>query len=322
MKMKLLQKKGQSLAAMFTAVVIACLGLAQQCEAGVTWLVSQQGDDLVLESCGSLKLRAGLSVNVGLGEGTGAQALNGYQDVIWRRSGPSDHVIIGTLGGQTAGAVSGGGLIIYLTRGTLAVFDVVGDASKGSGGTFGFYGDGRICLDIGAYDSRWGATIVPRVTMVFADITIAEVFGTNLDNGPVVAFVADGTGDTISVALGDGCVRGLAVDIDIKPGSAENTVNLGSKGVTKVAILGSDEFNATEVDPLTVELADATVRVKGNGQPLTTIQDTNGDGFLDLVLHVDTEGFTLTDGDVSAELTGSTFGGDDIYGEDVVRVVP
>jgi len=118
------------------------------------------------------------------------------------------------------------------------------------------------------------------------------------------------------------CDSGTVVDIDIKPGSAENTVNLGSKGVTKVAILGSDDFNATEVDPTTVELADATVRVKGNGQPLTTIQDTNGDGFLDLVLHVDTEGFTLTDGDVSAELTGSTFGGDDIFGEDMVRVVP
>ena len=120
--------------------------------------------------------------------------------------------------------------------------------------------------------------------------------------------------------LTSGCAS--VVVIDIKPGSAENTVNLGSKGVTKVAILGSDDFDATEVDPLTVELADATVRVKGNGQPLTTIQDTNGDGFLDLVLHVDTEGFNLTDGDVSAELTGSTFGGDDIYGEDVVRVVP
>ena len=128
-------------------------------------------------------------------------------------------------------------------------------------------------------------------------------------------------GGGLNVAgLMPGCAT--VVDIDIKPGSAENTVNLGSKGVTKVAILGSDDFNATEVDPTTVELADASVRVKGNGQPLTTIQDTNGDGFLDLVLHVDTEGFTLTDGDVSAELTGSTFGGDDIYGEDVVRVVP
>jgi hypothetical protein len=42
---------------------------------------------------------------------------------------------------------------------------------------------------------------------------------------------------------------------------------------------------------------------------------------LDLVLHIDTEGFTLTDGDASATLTGTTFSGDDITGDDVVRVV-
>jgi hypothetical protein len=111
------------------------------------------------------------------------------------------------------------------------------------------------------------------------------------------------------------------VDIDIKPGSPENTVNLGSRGITKVAILGSVDFDATEVDPLSVVLADATVRVKGNGQPQTKMQDTNGDGLLDLVLHIDTEGFTLTDGDASATLTGTTFSGDDITGDDVVRVV-
>ena len=56
MKMKLLQKKGSSLAAMFTAVVIACLGLAQQVEAAVTWTVDQVGADLVMTTSGSLVL--------------------------------------------------------------------------------------------------------------------------------------------------------------------------------------------------------------------------------------------------------------------------
>ena len=112
------------------------------------------------------------------------------------------------------------------------------------------------------------------------------------------------------------------VAIDIQPGSPKNRVKLGSKGITKVAILGDVDFDATEVDPLTVELADATVRVKGNGQPKTKIRDTNRDGFLDLVLRMDTEGFSLTDGDVSATLTGTTFGGEAIEGEDMIRVVP
>lgn len=114
----------------------------------------------------------------------------------------------------------------------------------------------------------------------------------------------------------------IPVTIDIKPGSPENTVNLGSQGVTKVAILSTEEFDATTVLPATVRLADALVKVKGNGQPLTTIQDVNNDGFADLVLHMETEGFELTDGDTEATLTGLTFGGEAIEGTDIVRVVP
>ena len=113
-----------------------------------------------------------------------------------------------------------------------------------------------------------------------------------------------------------------SVTIDIKPGSPENTVNLGSQGVTKVAILSTLDFDATTVDALSVELADAQVKVKGNGQPLTTIQDVNNDGFADLVLHMETEGFELTDGDTEATLTGETLDGEAIEGTDVVRVVP
>ena len=114
----------------------------------------------------------------------------------------------------------------------------------------------------------------------------------------------------------------IQVTIDIKPGSPQNTINLGSQGVTNVAILSSDTFDATQVDPLTVELADASVRLRGNGTPQTTVQDVNGDGFLDLVLQMETEGFSLTDGDVAASLTGRTFGGEAIEGSDLVRVVP
>ena len=111
------------------------------------------------------------------------------------------------------------------------------------------------------------------------------------------------------------------VGIDIKPGNAQNTINLGSQGVTPVAILSSTDFDATTVDPLTVELADATVRVRGNGTPQASFQDVNGDGLTDLVLHMMTEGFALTAGTVEANLTGETFGGDAITGTDSVRVI-
>ncbi len=63
MKMKLLQKKGSSLAAMFTAVVIACFGLAQQGEAVVMWEVSEVGGDVTIVASGTLDLPGGGSVS-------------------------------------------------------------------------------------------------------------------------------------------------------------------------------------------------------------------------------------------------------------------
>ena len=44
--------------------------------------------------------------------------------------------------------------------------------------------------------------------------------------------------------------RARKVTIDIKPGSDPNSINLGSAGVIPVAILSSEAFDATTVDPL------------------------------------------------------------------------
>jgi len=44
----------------------------------------------------------------------------------------------------------------------------------------------------------------------------------------------------------------ITVDIDIKPGSFPNSINLGSNGVIPVAILTTDDFDATTVVPETV----------------------------------------------------------------------
>jgi len=47
------------------------------------------------------------------------------------------------------------------------------------------------------------------------------------------------------------------ISIDIKPGSSPNSINLKSKGVVPVAILGTDDFDVSDVDPDTVIFADA-----------------------------------------------------------------
>ena len=114
----------------------------------------------------------------------------------------------------------------------------------------------------------------------------------------------------------------IEVDIDVKPGSQPNSINLGSNGTVPVAILSAPDFDASSVKPDTVTLAGETVRVTGRGTPMASLQDVNGDGVLDLVVHVSTEALKVTGGaDVEVVLNGLTVDGRMIEGRDTIRVV-
>ncbi len=112
------------------------------------------------------------------------------------------------------------------------------------------------------------------------------------------------------------------VSIDIKPGSFPNSINLGSNGVVPVAILGSATFDASQIDPLTVTMADAQVKLKGKGTPMASLQDVNGDGFLDLVVQVSTSTLQLTATNTEAIVEGATVGGTPFRGKDSLNIVP
>ena len=116
----------------------------------------------------------------------------------------------------------------------------------------------------------------------------------------------------------------IDVVIDIKPDSADNTINLGSMGVIPVGILSTADFDATQVDPWTVELAGSGVAVRGKGSKLlSSVKDLNGDGLMDLDVKVETE--NLDPGlfqDGTAILTGQTYDGLDIQGSDTITIVP
>ena len=107
----------------------------------------------------------------------------------------------------------------------------------------------------------------------------------------------------------------VMVGIDIKLGSAPNSINLGSKGVVPVAVLTTDDFDASSVDPDTVSFAGAS--------PVRwAVEDVDGDGDTDLLLHFKTEDLNLNENSTEATLTGDTTDGKHIRGTDTVNIMP
>ena len=112
-------------------------------------------------------------------------------------------------------------------------------------------------------------------------------------------------------------VTTLVVDVDIKPGSNTNPINLKSNGNIPVAILTTSTFDASSIDPLSVQFGpDGAFEVHAKGH----IEDVNGDGLNDMVLHFKTKDTGIEVGDTEACLTGSTLAGDDIEGCDSITV--
>ncbi len=116
----------------------------------------------------------------------------------------------------------------------------------------------------------------------------------------------DGTGDACEV---------IGVTIDIKPGSDPNSINLGCHGVIPVAILTTEDFDAATVDPDTVTFAGAAPKK-------SHLEDVDGDGDIDMILHFPCQEVSIEPAAEEAWLHGETYGGQAIEGRDSVRLVP
>jgi hypothetical protein len=111
----------------------------------------------------------------------------------------------------------------------------------------------------------------------------------------------------------------VPIEIDIKPGSDANPINLKSKGVIPVAILMTEDFDALTVDADSVRFGpeEADKRHKR-----AHVEDVDGDGYLDLLFHFRTQETGIAPGDTEACLIGQTYDGVPIMGCDSVRTVP
>ena len=128
----------------------------------------------------------------------------------------------------------------------------------------------------------------------------------------------DGNGDGVARCdIGAYEKEGLTVSqvtVDIKPGSAKNPINLKSKGVIPVAILSSATFDASTIDPASVQFGPS-----GATSTQNSLEDSNGDGRLDLVLHFRAQETGIQTSDTQACLTGQTDGGLRIEGCDSLQ---
>jgi hypothetical protein len=137
-------------------------------------------------------------------------------------------------------------------------------------------------------------------------------------------FEGGGTSDSYGSMIDGVDIEFAPVTIDIKPGSFPNTINLGSNGYVRVAILSTPDLNASPatIDLSSLRFASAKAKLKGNGTFLSTLEDVNHDGILDLVIQFSTDALVITDGDVPVTLTGTLLDGTPLAGSDTIRVVP
>lgn len=196
-----------------------------------------------------------------------------------------------------------------VTYNTAGVYEIVIqynalDATTGimyatiNGESQGFYSDG--------YNSSAPPATMPVGRTFTGDMTQMQVF---FGRGG-----GDGLVD-ISGITAEGCLYITDVDIDIKPGSCPNSINLKSKGVVPVALLTTDDFDAINVDPVTVLFAGAS--------PLRwSDEDVDGDGDVDVIFHFKTQELALDENSTDATLTGETMVGAPIEGVDTVNIVP
>lgn len=134
------------------------------------------------------------------------------------------------------------------------------------------------------------------------------------------------------------CDEAIRVAVDVHPTSCPNPIQCRSKGVIPAAIVGTDTFDVTRVDPSSVRLAgvpaerwsvdDVVTPYTGDRADCESCSTEGADGHADLTLKFDNravvDALSLSDDGVCSivELTGNLlpeYGGTPIVGDDIIR---
>ena len=191
----------------------------------------------------------------------------------------------------------------------------------------------RMKVYVNGVNASDGGSVPAEVTSVFVNTAPLRIGAGDLGSNArdffngrideVELFDRALTAAEINAIFGSGSSgKTIPIVIDVKPGSIRNPINLGSRGNTPVAILGTDVFDVTTVDVASVRFAGAPVRTKPNGTLHFSYEDVNLDGVIDLMMHFSTQALQLDETSTMATLTG--IGGQNrcISGTDHIRIVP
>jgi hypothetical protein len=127
---------------------------------------------------------------------------------------------------------------------------------------------------------------------------------------------------SFSISLFGGFVpaRVREVAVEVRPGSGLPRLRAGSAGVVPVAILGSDDLDVPSIDARSLAFGPAGVAPEH--EPPGHLEDVDGDGRLDLLLHFRLEDAGFEPGDEQACLAGALPDGTRLQGCDAVEVRP
>ena len=171
-----------------------------------------------------------------------------------------------------------------------------------------FVGDtltiGSIFTDVGTDDTHTGSINWDDTNTSDLGTVVGTASGNHIYNTPGI-YTANLKVTDDDTASGNKSITFEVVSktkdivIDWKPGSNPSAINLSAKGTVPVAILGTADFNVSQIAIGSIRADDQKdsllngggvgVNVKNNGQYQFSYQDVNTDGFQDLVLHFDTQ---------------------------------
>jgi hypothetical protein len=178
----------------------------------------------------------------------------------------------------------------------------------------------------------------------FTTVITAQLLDLNAGEHTMKLAIADGSDHILDAAVfieaGSFQIAEIEVPVDVKPTSCPNPINFGSNGVLPVAILGTADFDVTQVDPASVTLVGVSP-LRWSYEDVATpykpfmgkedcfaCNEEGADGYMDITLKFKTQeivaamGNAWQDGDcaqlVLQGMLAEEFGSISIIGEDYV----